>query len=552
MPLYELDEGGMRKFYRIEREGTRVVLQWGRIGSAGRRKVLTFADEEAAKAAFEHEKLRRHGRGYLRVADEAAPHDATVARAAAATSRLAAAAPLTRAPRFLFVDRKRRRFVWLEQRGSELWTASGEVGDEAKAQPTAQSFASPKAAERYQSQRVAELLAKGYVLDAFDARPPKRKPKAAPPSLWADDPSTTAADRRAARERTAPADPARPWAGQRWMFFGAFAVWPRYHGRSPAEVAELRGARVIDAVADDMDSGIDVVVFGDLRGPGRAEAKKRAARFPGLEILDEAAYRARVRIDLAGKRFAFVGGFDCSPAGLAELDGSLLARMVEAAGGIVTTEIDATLDYLAVGNRRGEGKIAAINRVTRLVAGGARITQLDEDAFLDLVRLDIAGGRPASAALDFAGFLAQLYGHVDRGKLGRALDMLRKERFWLYARLDTARLVGVVRSQSGSGSVYASWLTHDGRYGCTQPDLSDCMGLQGSTCKHLMALVVGLARTGQLALPQALAWMQATGGKAPRTDTELAAETFLQYKGAEAGEVDWRPTETIPEDFYAV
>jgi hypothetical protein len=29
-------------------------------------------------------------------------------------------------------------------------------------------------------------------------------------------------------------------------------------------------------------------------------------------------------------------------------------------------------------------------------------------------------------------------------------------------------------------------------------------------------------------------------------------EAFLQYKGAEAGEVDWRPTETIPEDFYAV
>jgi hypothetical protein len=27
--------------------------------------------------------------------------------------------------------------------------------------------------------------------------------------------------------------------------------------------------------------------------------------------------------------------------------------------------------------------------------------------------------------------------------------------------------------------------------------------------------------------------------------------TFIRYKGAEAGEVDWRPTETIPEDYYA-
>ena len=41
------------------------------------------------------------------------------------------------------------------------------------------------------------------------------------------------------------------------------------------------------------------------------------------------------------------------------------------------------------------------------------------------------------------------------------------------------------------------------------------------------------------------------GGKRPGSDSELAAETFLQYKAAQAGEIDWRPTETIPEDFYA-
>jgi hypothetical protein len=67
-----------------------------------------------------------------------------------------------------------------------------------------------------------------------------------------------------------------------------------------------------------------------------------------------------------------------------------------------------------------------------------------------------------------------------------------------------------------------------------------------------MVLVVGLARTGQITLPQALQWMEATNGKGPKKNDELCAETFIQYKGAEAGEVDWRPTETIPEDFYAM
>jgi hypothetical protein len=334
---------------------------------------------------------------------------------------------------------------------------------------------------------------------------------------------------------------AKPWAGQRWAFFGEFGVWPAYHGTSPEGVAARRGATITDT----LDERLDAVVLGTLRGTGRAEAHKKAAKL-GLNILDEAAYRDLVRIDLTGKRFAFAGGFDCSPSGL---DDGLLAKMVTAAGGVVTTDVDDKLDYLAIGHRRGDKKIATVNKAKKLIEAGAPLTLLEEDAFLDLVRLD----KPAtSGELDFAGFISQLYGHVDKAKLGRALDMLRKDRFQLFTKLDGERLVGVVRSQSGSGNVYASWLGFDGRYGCAQPDLEDCMGLQGECCKHLMVLVVGLARTGQMTLPQALQWMEATAGKGPKKNDELCAETFIQYKGAEAGEVDWRPTETIPEDFYAV
>jgi hypothetical protein len=341
------------------------------------------------------------------------------------------------------------------------------------------------------------------------------------------------------------ADPARPFAGQRWAFFGELAVWPGYHGASPEAVAASRGAVICDVI----DDQLDVVVFGDRRGLGRSAAKTKAdqlAKAGRLVVLDEAAYRERVRIDLTGKRFAFAGGFDCSPAGL---DDGLLARMVEATGAVVTEQIDERLDYLAVGNRRGPRKLAIVNQVAKLAAAGAGIAVLDEQAFLDLVRVD----QPATAAgLDFAGFLTRLYGDVDHGKLGRALAMLRKDRCSLYARLDDARLVGVVRSQRGSGTVYASWLTFEGHYGCASSDLEDCMGLQGSVCKHLLVLVVGLARSGELAMTQALAWIHAAAARNPRSNVELCAETFVQYKGAEAGELDWRPTETIPEDFYAL
>ncbi|MDB4962847.1 MAG: pentapeptide repeat-containing protein [Myxococcales bacterium] len=339
----------------------------------------------------------------------------------------------------------------------------------------------------------------------------------------------------------------QPYAGKRFAFFGEFAVWPGYHRSSPAGVAARLGARIVEA----LDEQVDVVVFGELRGPGRAEAKKLADKLvarPGarLEVLDEATFRDRVRIDLTGKRFAFIGGFDCSPAGLED---GLLTRMVETAGGVVVADLDPTLDYLVVGNRRGPSKIALSNKADKLNEAGATIKKLDESSFLELVRVD----RPSTGGeLDFAGFLSQLYGSVDEGKLGRALDMLRKDRFKLYTRVDDAHLVGVVRSQSGSGSVYASWLTSEGRYGCAQPDLSECMGLQGTTCKHLLVLVCGLARTGQIPLERALAWIRSARTQEPSKNHELCAETFIQYKGAEAGEVDWRPTETIPEDYYAL
>jgi hypothetical protein len=47
-------------------------------------------------------------------------------------------------------------------------------------------------------------------------------------------------------------------------------------------------------------------------------------------------------------------------------------------------------------------------------------------------------------------------------------------------------------------------------------------------------------------------WVAASRGHKPALDKDALAETFLKYKGAEAGELDWRPTETVPEDFYAM
>ena len=59
-------------------------------------------------------------------------------------------------------------------------------------------------------------------------------------------------------------------------------------------------------------------------------------------------------------------------------------------------------------------------------------------------------------------------------------------------------------------------------------------------------------RLGDLDPGTAHDWVQTSRGRKPALDKDAMTDTLLRYKGAEAGEVDWRPTETIPEDFYAM
>ncbi len=118
-------------------------------------------------------------------------------------------------------------------------------------------------------------------------------------------------------------------------------------------------------------------------------------------------------------------------------------------------------------------------------------------------------------------------------------------------------VTGVVRSQSSASRVYACRLASDGRYSCCTQNLIQCVVSRGSPCKHLLVLVVGLVKAGKLHTATAQKWLQYAWqmGKTAdgcKPDKDVVTATFLKFKGAEAGEVDWRPTETIPEDFYAM
>jgi uncharacterized protein YjbI with pentapeptide repeats len=158
----------------------------------------------------------------------------------------------------------------------------------------------------------------------------------------------------------------------------------------------------------------------------------------------------------------------------------------------------------------------------------------------------------APGSMDFEAFY-ELLGHkIEDARLSKAAAMLKAERFQLFADVKDDALVGVVKSQSDPNLVYSCRLTADGKFSCCTQNLNACGGLRGALCKHLLVLVIGLARAGQVDPATVDAWILASKSQKPVLDKDVMSETFIRYKGAEAGEVDWRPTETIPEDYYAL
>jgi hypothetical protein len=159
---------------------------------------------------------------------------------------------------------------------------------------------------------------------------------------------------------------------------------------------------------------------------------------------------------------------------------------------------------------------------------------------------------PAAAKIDLPGFIKKLSANTDPSRMQKVTKMLRADRFQLFCEVSGEQLSGVVKSQTDAELVYACRLGRDGEFFCCTQNLAHCGGLRGALCKHLLVLVIGLTQSGQLEPALAHQWTLASRKKKPALDNEAATATFVRYKGAQAGEVDWRPTETIPEDYYAL
>ncbi|HEY2910262.1 MAG TPA: pentapeptide repeat-containing protein [Gemmataceae bacterium] len=167
----------------------------------------------------------------------------------------------------------------------------------------------------------------------------------------------------------------------------------------------------------------------------------------------------------------------------------------------------------------------------------------------------LVGKGKKAVAVEINGLMARLHAVIDPARMKRTIDMLKKERHQLFAEIEPTLIRGIVRSQKEADLVYSCVLTDDGTYACCTPNVELCLGLRGEPCKHILVLLIGLARAGQLDVATADRWATAGADRNHRwnkTTKNHVSETLLKYKGVQAGDIDWRPTETIPEDFYAM
>jgi uncharacterized protein YjbI with pentapeptide repeats len=109
---------------------------------------------------------------------------------------------------------------------------------------------------------------------------------------------------------------------------------------------------------------------------------------------------------------------------------------------------------------------------------------------------------------------------------------------------------GVVPEAAKSTAFRACHLTSSGGHQCGTQNFALCDEGRTGVCKHLMVLLLDLARRERIPLGNAVAWARLSLAHDGALDRTALAAIFAAY--AESTQSDYRPNETLPEDYYAL
>ncbi len=153
---------------------------------------------------------------------------------------------------------------------------------------------------------------------------------------------------------------------------------------------------------------------------------------------------------------------------------------------------------------------------------------------------------------DIATFLKALELRIERPKIDKATKMLKASGFKLFNDVSEQCVSGVVKSQTDPDLVYACRVDHEGHYACCTQNLNICGGLRGSICKHLLVLIVGLVQAGELDPNHDRLLDRQDAACQTRTGQGKHGGDFHQVQRRRGRRSGLRPTETVPEDYYAL
>ncbi|MCK5889371.1 MAG: hypothetical protein KAG19_05455 [Methylococcales bacterium] len=304
--------------------------------------------------------------------------------------------------------------------------------------------------------------------------------------------------------------------------------WPEHlEGGNYKQHLRDRGA----TVTNKFRASADYFVVGNARYKGRADTLREIKK-QNLDLLDEIKLIQLLRLDLSNKNFTFFGDFNDDPNDIVKVVNAQMSEVDDA-------------DFVVLCEGRKKGKAAMVRKVNSLIAKGKELKIIHEQDYLSFFAFNCS----ASKTSNFPTLVLQLRNVVNANKLDRAIKMLQEESYNLYTDITDDEVAGIVQSQTNVG-YYAPWINKEGQYACCDEEISGCFGLGGQLCKHILVLLLGLAHQGEISVEQALEWATTAKPKKPSKNEDKSAFMLLRYKGVKTGQVDWRPTETIPEDFY--
>lgn len=152
--------------------------------------------------------------------------------------------------------------------------------------------------------------------------------------------------------------------------------------------------------------------------------------------------------------------------------------------------------------------------------------------------------------VDFTELLVRLHDQVDRMRLVDAVNLVNDDYFQLLTEQDASGLIGVVKSKVHSERVAACRLTANGNFCCCNRNLSICSEMRGSMCKHILALILGATWNRAIDTTTMTRWIVASRFEKPKVDQKIMTAVFLRFASVKNEDVDWRPAELIPEDYY--